>query len=1288
MKRAITLASITILAFAVGFVGLVGIANATPLYAPGQTLDPNCLPTNPDCTVTAPAASGVNSDITQLSALTAATSTNFTVNNLFQALTGWFTNLVAVNATSTNFFATTASSTNLFSSSANLASAIFGNATTTNATTTNLYAGSSLGLNGQYIHSWSDLSPLVGSSSSAFSTTSADYWKTQRDFFSTSSTDYLLNSFGPGFLYNLNGTTVATTSPSFGYITATSTTATSTFAGGIVGPNNFTVQQGTGFVGIGTANPSQELTISGSDANTTLNAAGGVALALINTNTTANNYADLTLRTADTNGTVNTGAKISAVFLNHTPGGISSDLAFLTRNAGTLAENMRLTAAGNLGIGTTSPYSTLSVNGQVVGANFIATTSTASVFPDASTTQLTISKLFDSTNSLGANGSILQTNGSTATWVATSSLNFIANLNNATGTLPISNGGTGATTTLGALTNLGLSYLATSSIPNYNLAAWGDSLTGNSNGLGYQLTQYLPTYNIYNGGVPGDTSTGIATRMLAATDKYGYVTVIWAGYNDHNAPSTVEANITSMVNALTTSKFVVLTVLNGSSAGESIGGTDYNNIISINNWILSQYPNNSIDIRSYLVSQYNPNLPQDVIDYSNDIVPTSLRADTIHLTTPGYILVVNKVINFITTQLQIPKPLTFLDLSQMSLPRVSMSLASDTTGDILNTALGYESGYGATSSPDQRSVIDTGMLFLGYQASRDGSVVASTTALKNATAIGYGAKVGTSSAIVLGGTYPNGNPVNVGIGTTTPATTFQVWGYGNAVANTFNVDTNTATTSNRTLTINGNRINTYNTGNNGPTDLILQNFYTSGGNVYIGTTSQGTLSIGTTTKSTQFSIWGPGGTTGIGFQVDTGTTNTSNRILTINGSRINVTQMNSPSAAALILQNNGGMVGIGTTTPFALLSVAGVANGNTPLFAISTSTASATTTVFQIDKNGVLTMNTLGATSTINGNLYVNGTLRSTTSYNGDLVFANNFRFTEAPLDGTPQGLLVKNQNNQQVLSIDENGNLTTTGDICANTTNCFSNFNTSLASLSSEVNAMASISSTTATSTDWTAAIADLNLRLDALSSTTDVLSSTTALIQSNQTSTSTIASSTALTLSSSSSFIQTIASAVQNLIQSAGNWIVNQVTAVTGIFTTVHTDTLCVGSTCVTEAQLQQLLQKENVAAAVQTTQIVTTTVTATSTATSTSATSTATSTLTNDASSTTTMATSTPTVLTSTPSSMTSTSTDDQSPSTTSSSTSSTSDSNAPSSLDSSSSQIIPSTPPPSDASTTSQ
>jgi uncharacterized protein YjiK len=46
--------------------------------------------------------------------------------------------------------------------------------------------------------------------------------------------------------------------------------------------------------------------------------------------------------------------------------------------------------AGNLGIGTTSPYAKLSVAGQVVGSYFTSTSTTASTFPYASTTALTV----------------------------------------------------------------------------------------------------------------------------------------------------------------------------------------------------------------------------------------------------------------------------------------------------------------------------------------------------------------------------------------------------------------------------------------------------------------------------------------------------------------------------------------------------------------------------------------------------------------------------------------------------------------------------------------------------------------------------------------------------------------------------------------------------------------------------------------------------------------------------------------------------------------------------------
>jgi len=81
------------------------------------------------------------------------------------------------------------------------------------------------------------------------------------------------------------------------------------------------------------------------------------------------------------------------------------------------------------------------------------------------------------------------------------------------------------------------------------------------------------------------------------------------------------------------------------------------------------------------------------------------------------------------------------------------------------------------------------------------------------------------------------------------------------------------------------------------------------------------------------------------------------------------------------------------------------------------------------------------ATSTFTGNLHVQGTLRAAVSYVGDLVFANSFRFYEDPMPvegetatGT-QHLKLTNQRNEDIFSIDEEGNLTIKGKLTQATT-------------------------------------------------------------------------------------------------------------------------------------------------------------------------------------------------------------------------------------------------------------
>lgn len=126
----------------------------------------------------------------------------------------------------------------------------------------------------------------------------------------------------------------------------------------------------------------------------------------------------------------------------------------------------------------------------------------------------------------------------------------------------------------------------------------------------------------------------IRTRFLAASDATrGQKTMIWAGRNNHNDPTTVKADIDAMVAGFTGQDYLILGVLNGASEG--IGTADYNNIININTYLAATYGAKYYDIRAYLVSQHDQSA-QDLLDFADDIVPTSLRIDTQHLTVAGY----------------------------------------------------------------------------------------------------------------------------------------------------------------------------------------------------------------------------------------------------------------------------------------------------------------------------------------------------------------------------------------------------------------------------------------------------------------------------------------------------------------------------------------------------------------------------------------------------------------------------------------------------------------------------
>jgi hypothetical protein len=129
--------------------------------------------------------------------------------------------------------------------------------------------------------------------------------------------------------------------------------------------------QSNGEIGIGTPNPTAPLQVVGAtgipvkiagDSNDTTNYWNGSILALWNTDTTVNNFTGLAFQS--NNGGYNTGF-VGVQNKQQSNNAPTADILFGTTNNGSLGEKMRISAAGNVGIGTTNPGATLEVNGNV-----------------------------------------------------------------------------------------------------------------------------------------------------------------------------------------------------------------------------------------------------------------------------------------------------------------------------------------------------------------------------------------------------------------------------------------------------------------------------------------------------------------------------------------------------------------------------------------------------------------------------------------------------------------------------------------------------------------------------------------------------------------------------------------------------------------------------------------------------------------------------------------------------------------------------------------------------------
>jgi hypothetical protein len=358
-------------------------------FTPGQTLDPSCLPSDPTCIVvntTVVAANFVATSTTATSTFAGAVGFGTTSPSSLLTVSGdgYFTGNIGIGLVPVNpgleMKGTGGLALRLTDTISNSSTILqtLGDGTARLVLNDSTWGG----------HRW-DIG--VGPQFSTASTTLAfrDVSSGGVRMVIDGSGNVGIGNSSPTYKLDVNGNGHFTGLLDAANFVATSSTATSTFAGGFtIGTNKFMVDRSTGFVGIGTAAPNTMLHIQNDQNAGTKFKIGNatVGTAAFSQGTVSSDVATVSFYAMSSGYTTSgryiaSGALIDGVGI----GGfglsaVNGDMMFYT-SAG--AERMRINSSGNVGIGTTSPAYKLDVTGTghftslVDATNFVATSSTA-----------------------------------------------------------------------------------------------------------------------------------------------------------------------------------------------------------------------------------------------------------------------------------------------------------------------------------------------------------------------------------------------------------------------------------------------------------------------------------------------------------------------------------------------------------------------------------------------------------------------------------------------------------------------------------------------------------------------------------------------------------------------------------------------------------------------------------------------------------------------------------------------------------------------------------------------